>query len=96
MIVSICKFDLFLLDEPDNLKSKRQVLRHLKERLKSHFNAAVAEVDFQDKWQRTVIGISFISLYESDAEKICEKLMNFIERDGRLEIFDKYIDHVFV
>jgi uncharacterized protein YlxP (DUF503 family) len=44
-----------------SLKDKRQVLRSLKERLRSRFNVAVAELDHQETWQRAEVGIVSIS-----------------------------------
>jgi len=44
-----------------SLKDKRQVLRSLKDRLRSHFNVAVAELDHQDVWQRSRVGVVSIS-----------------------------------
>jgi len=44
-----------------SLKDKRQVLRSLKDRLRGHFNVAVAELDHQDVWQRSVVGVVGIS-----------------------------------
>jgi hypothetical protein len=35
-----------------SLKDKRSAVRGLKDRLRSRFNVSVAEVSFQDKWQR--------------------------------------------
>ena len=43
--------------EAQSLKDKRQVLRSLKDRLRAKFNVAVAELDFEDKWQRSVVGV---------------------------------------
>ena len=44
-----------------SLKDKRQVLRSLKERLRSRFNVAVAELDHQETWQRAQVGIVSLS-----------------------------------
>ena len=44
-----------------SLKDKRQVLRSLKDRLRGRFNVAVAELDHQDVWQRSVVGVVGIS-----------------------------------
>jgi len=44
-----------------SLKQKRQVVRSLRDRLRGKFNVAVSEVDYQDKWQRTAIGIVTVS-----------------------------------
>jgi uncharacterized protein len=47
--------------EAQSLKDKRQVLRSLKDRLRAHFNVAVAELEHQDLWQRSKIGVVSIS-----------------------------------
>ena len=44
-----------------SLKDKRQVLRGLKDRLRGRFNISVAEVGFQDTWQRSVVGVVTVS-----------------------------------
>jgi len=49
------------IPDAQSLKDKRQVIRSLKDRLRAHFNVAVAEMDFQDVWQRAVVGVVTIS-----------------------------------
>ncbi len=49
------------IQDAQSLKDKRQVLRSLKDRLRSHFNVAVAELDHQDLWQRSRVGVVSIS-----------------------------------
>ena len=44
-----------------SLKEKRAVLQRIMTRLKQKFNVSVAEVDFQDTWQRTKIAIVVVS-----------------------------------
>lgn len=43
-----------------SLKEKRRVVKGLKEKIRSRFNVAVAEVDDQDSWQRAVIGVAAV------------------------------------
>lgn len=43
-----------------SLKDKRSAVRGLKDRLRSRFNAAVAEVAYRDKWQRAVIAVCLL------------------------------------
>ncbi|HKW88336.1 MAG TPA: DUF503 domain-containing protein [Candidatus Acidoferrales bacterium] len=54
-----------------SLKDKRQVLRSLKDKLRAHFNVAVAELDHQDTWQRSQVGVVSIS---SDASHLEQSL----------------------
>jgi len=44
-----------------SLKDKRQVLRSLKDRLRANFNVAVAELEHQELWQRSRVGVVSIS-----------------------------------
>ncbi len=44
-----------------SLKDKRQVLRSLKDRLRRRFNISIAEVGFQDTWQRSLVGVATVS-----------------------------------
>jgi uncharacterized protein len=38
-----------------SLKDKRHVVKGLKDRLRKKFNVAVAEIDYQDLWQRALV-----------------------------------------
>ena len=44
------------------------MLRSLKDRLRGHFNVAVAELDHQDIWQRSVVGVVTLSNEEQHVE----------------------------
>ena len=57
MVVGVCKV-ILNIDSAFSLKEKRQVVKSIVERLKSKFNASVAEVELNDVWKNAVIGIS--------------------------------------
>lgn len=59
-----------------SLKDKRQVLRSLKDRLRGHFNVAVAELHHQDLWQRSVVGVVGIS---ADDEHLSQSMAAVLE-----------------
>jgi uncharacterized protein YlxP (DUF503 family) len=61
-----------------SLKDKRMVLQKLKARLRTRFNVSVAELDHQDVWQRSVIGIVSIS---SDQQNL-EQVLQGVERES--------------
>ena len=63
------------LAEAQSLKDKRQVLRSLKDRLRQHFNVAVAELDFEDTWQRSVVGVVTLSNEEQHVEEALQKVL---------------------
>ena len=66
------------LPEAHSLKEKRFVVRKIKDRLRSRFNVAVAELDHQDLWQRALLGVVSIS---SD-RKALENLLEAVERES--------------
>lgn len=66
--------------EAQSLKDKRQVLRSLKERLRGHFNVAIAELDHQDTWQRSVVGVVTLSNEERYVEEALQKVLAEAER----------------
>jgi uncharacterized protein YlxP (DUF503 family) len=60
------------IEHAQSLKDKRQVLRALKDRLRKRFNVSVAELDFQDSWQSSLIGVVTVSASEPFARKVLE------------------------
>jgi uncharacterized protein len=62
-----------------SLKDKRQVLRSLKERLRSRFNVAVAELDHQDTWQRSQVGIVSLSNDQAHLEQSLQAVFDEAE-----------------
>jgi uncharacterized protein YlxP (DUF503 family) len=81
MPVGLLTLELHIADA-QSLKDKRQVLRSLKDRLRAHFNVAVAELDFEDTWQRSVIGVVTLANEEHHVEKALQKVL--AEADGLL------------
>ena len=62
------------LENSFSLKDKRQVVRSLKDRLRRKFNVAVAEIDYQELWQRAAIAAVTVSCDHSYAEKLLQSV----------------------
>jgi len=58
------------LENSRSLKDKRHVVQSLKDRLRSRFNVAVAEIDYQDAWQRAAVAAVTVSSDHVHAEKV--------------------------
>jgi uncharacterized protein YlxP (DUF503 family) len=67
-----------------SLKQKRSHLRRLIDRLHNEFNVAVAEVDFQDTWQRTKIAVAVVSNDARHNNQVLEKVVKRI-RSNHME-----------
>jgi uncharacterized protein len=72
-----------IISDSNSLKEKRAVLNRIKDRVKSKFNAAVAEVGELDKWQRATLAVSMISnekrKLQIDADKLETNLLAITE-----------------
>jgi uncharacterized protein len=60
------------LEYSHSLKEKRHVVLGLKERLRNKFNVAVAEIDYQDLWQRALIAAVTVSGDHGRAEQVLQ------------------------
>ena len=80
MPIGLLTLEIYI-PEAHSLKDKRQVLRSLKDRLRGKFNVAVAELDGQDSWQRSVVGVVSLSNNNTHLE---QSLRNVLEDSERL------------
>ena len=62
------------LENSHSLKDKRHVVKSLKDRLRAKFNVSVAEIDYQDLWQRSVIAAVTVSSDQVFAEKVLREV----------------------
>ena len=66
------------LENSQSLKDKRHVLESLKTRLRNKFNVAVAEIDYQDLWQRALVAAVTVSSDHVHAEQV----LQLVEREA--------------
>ena len=88
MFIGSLQLDLFLPGVL-SLKEKRFALKSIKTKLKNKFNISVAEVDFNDKWQRSRLGVVCVANDRRFIDEILSKVINLVELDGRVEITDQ-------
>jgi uncharacterized protein YlxP (DUF503 family) len=79
MPVGLLTLDLHI-SEAQSLKDKRQVLRSLKDRLRGQFNVAVAELEHEETWQRSVVGIVTLSNEEHHVQQTLQKVLAEADR----------------
>jgi len=81
---------LLLLDcyipESQSLKDKRRILSSLSERLRRQFNIAIAEVEYQDQWQRAQLAIVLVNTNWRMLQSSMSKLTEYVDRDRRVEV----------
>ena len=85
MMIGSCEIEI-LIYESNSLKEKRHVIKSIIERIKSKFNASVAEVGYNELWNRSLIGIAVVSNKKILCDESISKIINFIDNDERVEI----------
>lgn len=58
------------VEDSHSLKDKRHVVKSLKDRLRERFNVSVAEIDYLDSWQRSVVAAVTVANDRVRAEQI--------------------------
>jgi uncharacterized protein YlxP (DUF503 family) len=69
-----------------SLKEKRAVLRPIVEGLRHRFQITVAEVDYQDKWQRALIGMAVVSDSYSHAVDVVDNVERWVWSKPEIEV----------
>jgi uncharacterized protein YlxP (DUF503 family) len=91
MVVGVATFTVFM-PGVGSLKGKRSILNSVKGRVRSKFNASIAEVEDLDLWQRATLGVAVVSNDRRHANSVLEKIRATVEREDRLNLVDYSID----
>ena len=72
-----------------SLKEKRAVLRKVRDRLRSRFNVAVAELDHRDVWQVATLGVVSIC----DSQPVLDAVLRDALRESEKVLGDDVAGH---
>lgn len=90
MVVGSLRLEIHI-PAANSLKAKRSVVNHVKERVRSRFNAAVAEVGNQDLWQRATLGVAVVGEAQGLLDHVLHDILAVVEREDRLAVLDYQI-----
>lgn len=93
MVVGILTFEVFF-PYARSLKDKRQRLKGFMERVRGRFNVSLAEIDFQDKWQRALIGVAAVNSSRNIVEVLLNRILTEAETTLEGEITGHRIEFV--
>ncbi len=91
MLVGVYQLELFI-PESGSLKSKRFVLKSLKDKIRSKFNVSVAEVDENERWQRAVLGIAMVSNERKFIDQVMNQIFNLVSEESEVEITNQQLE----
>ncbi|HEY5604811.1 MAG TPA: DUF503 domain-containing protein [Gammaproteobacteria bacterium] len=77
-----------LIEGANSLKVKRSVINRIKDRIRSRYNASVAEIAYLDKWQRAAMGVVMISNEKQKLQKDVDTLQAMLAGFTDLTIND--------
>lgn len=78
MIIGLLSLEIYL-PFSHSLKEKRKRLVSIKDRLKSKYNVAFSEIDYHEKWQRTLIGVVTLNNQKIIVEKTLNKIIDEVQ-----------------
>lgn len=83
----------FFIPEAASLKQKRSVLKRMTDRVKNAYNVSIAEIDHQDLWQRTTIGLVATASSKDAAEREVKRAIRFLESNPEWEMSNCTLDY---
>lgn len=91
--IAIVSVSLYV-PEAQSLKQKRMILRSLKDRIRNKFNVSIAELDGQDKWQRSTLGFAMIGTDNRYMDSCLQNMLSYIHDFHGCEVCDHVIEFV--
>ena len=84
MMIASLEVECFIY-EAHSLKEKRSVIKRILTRAHNEHNVAVSELDYQNLWQRTLLGFVTISSDKVQAEKELDRVKALIDSFPEIE-----------
>ncbi len=85
MHVAVVQFELHI-PTSRSLKEKRAALRPIVEGLRHRFQISVAEVGYQDKWQRALVGVAVVSDSVGHATEVVDSVERWVWTKPDIEV----------
>lgn len=83
-MIGYVEFEAVIYDA-HSLKDKRAVLQRILTRLSNKCNVSVAEVGYQDLWQRTKIAVVTVSSSQAASEKEIQRALKLVDSFPEIE-----------
>ena len=88
--IGVLVVDLYI-PGAQSLKDRRMVLRSIKDKVRSKYNASISQLDTEDKWQTATFGVAMIGNDNRYVQGCLQDILNFIENSNGCEISDHQI-----
>ncbi|MGD9898423.1 MAG: DUF503 domain-containing protein [Calditrichaceae bacterium] len=82
-----------LIQGSASLKDKRVIVNRIRDRVRKKYNVSVAEIDYNDKWQRSLIAFAIVSSDKSFADQMMQKIFRDLDNETEFEIINYQFDY---
>jgi uncharacterized protein len=89
--VGICVIQLHI-PHSQSLKSKRSVVKSLKEKIKNQYPVSIAEVGNLELWQKVELALAQVNNSSSLISNTFEKIIKFIESHHEINLIDYKVE----
>ena len=83
-----------LFPHSQSLKEKRHIVKSLASHLDRTFGVAVAEVDHQELWQRSTLGVAAVAPQASQLNRILHNVQRAVRERTDVELLDADITYL--
>lgn len=77
-----------MVSASNSLKAKRRVIKSIIDRLRKKFNVSVAEMDYMDLWQRSIIGLTMVSNDKRFITRSADAIESFLREFHEVALLD--------
>lgn len=85
MHAAALSFDLHI-PHSRSLKTKRACIRPIVDGLRHRFHVSVAEVGYQDQWQRSAIAVALVGSSEHQVRDVIDTIERFVYAAADIEV----------
>lgn len=85
MHVAALRLELHLSDGSTR-RRKRRLMEEILDKLRRHFNVSIAEVDADDRPDRSILGVAAVAASGKEAREVLERVAEAVEAHPSVEI----------
>ena len=83
-----------LLRDVQSLKQKRGRIRSLSHHLSAQFPVAVAEIDHQDLWKRSALGVAAVAAQAGQLERLLHSVEKWLDTQTQIEVLEVFTSYM--
>lgn len=82
------------IQNAQSLKEKRMVIKSIKDKISHKYNVSIDEVDYTDKWQRSVLGIAQVSKDIRSIERNFNNIYQQLLSNYSIQVLDRVVEYL--